>query len=454
MLHTAATQPHEVALRVLLDADGAPAGAFAERVDAAARRAGLTGERRGRLVDLVAGATRQRLALDHLLDGQLARPGKVDRTTREILRLGAYQLLYGREGRDHAVVDGCAALAKSVGRGSMTGLVNGVLRTLLRRIDARRDRPREPARELPVGDGLVCRFADAPYADASLVDRLALAYSYPPWLVARWARELEPALLERRLAAGNERPRLVVRVDRRRVTRAEVLARFAAAEVLAAPLDEPWAILVREPGDPTRLPGFADGELTVQDEAAMRAVELAPIEDGQRILELGAAPGGKTLQLRERAPRARIVAVDPSRRRLARVAEALARRGERGVTIVAARGEALPFADGVTFDGVLVDAPCSNTGVVAKRADLRWRLAPDDIAALVRLQAELLERALARVAPGGWLAYSTCSVEPEENEGQVARLTERGLVRVAERLDRPETSATGCGGYAAVLRRS
>jgi 16S rRNA (cytosine967-C5)-methyltransferase len=317
-----------------------------------------------------------------------------------VLRLGVYQILFLDRVPPHAAVDESVKLARKYGHAGTAGLVNGVLRKMLREREA-------------VPDPLT-RIGDP-------VERLAVAYSHPRWLVERWqARFGEEDT--RALLAANNRPRtLGLRVNLARTDR-ETLRR--ALEERRLPVEaSPWTRLsLRAATDlvPASLPEFEAGHFFVQDEGETLVVELLGAEPGETILDLTAAPGGKTTQIQEsRGNHGFVVAVDLQVQRLARLRENLDRLGVEHVGIVRADGRALALARPV--DRVLVDAPCSGLGVLGRRADARWRKREASLRALAGLEAGLLRAGARHVRPGGVLVYSVCSFEPEEGPLLVRR---------------------------------
>jgi 16S rRNA (cytosine967-C5)-methyltransferase len=364
-------------------------GELADRaLDAAA--AGLEPRDRAWTQELVYGTLRLRGRLDHLL-GQLARGGveRLDPEVLDVLRLGAYQLLEMGGVPPYAAISQSVELARAAGAARAAGLVNGVLQNLLRR-------------------GAELRFPDSPAA------RLATLGSHPRWLVdrwiARWGAEEAAALVE----ANNARPELYLRPLG--VAPADAVAKLAEAGIAAEAL--PWAPdSVRVAPPASARDALVAVPAVVQDPAAALVVRYAAVPEGCTVVDLCAAPGGKALGLSERA--GRVVAADQSRGRLARVRENAARLGrEERVAAVVADGRHPPFRE---VDAVLLDAPCTGTGTFRRHPDGRWRVTPDDLAALAALQDALLDAAAERVRPGGLLVYSTCSLEPEENEVRIDR---------------------------------
>jgi len=368
--------------------------------------------------EIAFGVLRNRSALDHLIarrtDGRPQRP-----VLRGILQMGLYQLLYLDRVPDHAVVNEAVQLARQRGFSAQGGFVNAVLRGVTREKEA-------------CGQALQTLKQRDP----------ALGWSHPDWLVRRWAAGIGAEDLQRLLAWNNSAPTTCVRVHRLRVSPEDLEARWKAEGVEATPVPVDWAdpdtvfALVRHPVLES-LASFRDGGFYVQDPSTLMAVQLLDPQPGERILDLCAAPGGKTLAIAERLRgQAGLVAHDAHPGRLELVRENARRLGVEGIEI---RPDPEPGGPGVLFDRVLVDAPCSNTGVLRRRVELRWRLQPDQISRLAGGQLRLLDRAAGRVRPGGVLVYSTCSLEPEENERVVEAFLQAhpGWTEVARRALHP-----------------
>jgi 16S rRNA (cytosine967-C5)-methyltransferase len=291
-------------------------------------------------------------------------------------------------------------------KGSATGFVNAVLRTTLRQ----KHRLPLPPRPGDVND-----------TEAALA-YLGVTHSHPDWLVARWLGRHGFDATERWVQFNNEAPALTLRVNRLRATRdeaREALERDGVETALAGMA--PDGLIVME-GNPLRRP--ADGLVFVQDEASQLVAFAADAQPGERVLDLCAAPGGKTTAMAaSMGDRGVIVASDVRPRRLRLLHETVRLSGTQHTHVVqiAARGP-LPFGD--TFDCVLVDAPCSGLGTIRRDPDIRWRRQETDLATLARDQEDLLRRAATTVAPGGRLVYATCSSEPEENDQVVDRFLE------------------------------
>ncbi len=332
-------------------------------------------------------------ALARLLESPL--PPKA-REIRSLLVLGFVQIdVLGMP--DYAVVAACVDAARLLGQPRLAGLVNAVLRRFLREREALgRTLDEDP----------VTRFAHPRW----LIDRLA----------ADWPND-SLAMLE----ANNREAPLTLRVNPRRGDRESLRVLLEAAGVEAcAPEDAVDALVLAHSTDVSRLPGFADGLFSVQDAAAQRIVDLMQLSDGLRVLDACAAPGGKTAHMLERAA-VEVVALDIDAARLPRMREGLSRLG---LSADVRHGDAArPDAwwDGRLFDRILVDAPCSATGIIRRQPDIKLHRRASDIAALASTQARLLDAAWPMLAPGGLLIYATCSVLRAENEAALTTLLER-----------------------------
>lgn len=342
--------------------------------------------------ELVWGMLRRRGWIDHVLAprvrGGIAR---LDGDLADLLRLGVHQLFHMGSVPPYAAIAQTVELAKRRHGLGASKLVNAVLRRL--------DRERE---EL------------APPLPADPVEALAVEQSHPRWLVARWVARWGAEETRALLEANNREAPLIVRpwgVVREQL---EAMLEASGVQVSEAPLLHDSLLL--GPGTLlTALGAFQQGHCFVQDPAATLVTEYAAIPQGSRVADLCAAPGGKAVELARRA--SYVVAADASETRLARVQETIDRLELDHVTAVVA--DARDAASLGTFDAVLVDAPCTGTGTFRRHPDARWRLRTSDLAVMAATQRAILRAAADAVAPGGLLIYSTCSLEPEENDAQV-----------------------------------
>ncbi len=368
-------------------------GAADDLLHAALQNSGLPVRDRALVTELFYGCLRQQAALDWLMAQKSERPPKPE--IAALTRLGLYQLFFLDRVPAHAAVNTTVELAKRAASGRLAGFVNGLLR------NAQRDRP----------------------ALAAALQRqpLAVRYSHPEWLVKRWlARYGEPdtrALLD----WNNRPPKTFARVNTLRTNADALQEKWRTAGIDAEPAKgapSPLPMIeVRAAESAERLPGFTEGEFYIQDPSTLLSVELLGAQPGERVLDACAAPGGKTTALAQlMQDRGEIVAEDSSPERLKQVVANCARLGVTCVTVQQARAA---HSAETWFDRVLVDVPCSNSGVLRRRVDARWRLRSEDIARLAAEQLALLKKVARRVKRGGTLVYSTCSLEPEENRGVV-----------------------------------
>lgn len=294
-------------------------------------------------------------------------------------------------------------IAKRRGHPRLAGITNGVLRNLVRQAHILRDPP------------AALRRADR------LEEYLTHWESHPAWLVRRWLEIYGSETTKRLVAAGNREPRPHLRVNRLRTDRATLTAalREAGLAVEDTPLS-PFGVKLDSPGAVPALPGFGDGWFTVQDQGAM---VIAPVTDavaGERVIDLCAAPGGKATQLAEQMrDEGEVVAIDVHPERVEQIVETAARLGLTCLTARTADAREL-VGELEPADVVLLDAPCTGSGTLARRPDLRWQTGPRRLRELIPLQQELLRSAAALTRVGGRLIYATCSLEPEENESQMA----------------------------------
>ncbi|WP_375055982.1 16S rRNA (cytosine(967)-C(5))-methyltransferase RsmB [Zobellella sp. DQSA1] len=359
----------------------------------------LAAKDRALLQELCFGSLRWYSRLDAIARQLLEKPlkGKYQ-PVHALLLVGIYQLLYTR-------IPAHAALAETVNACKLLkaepfrGMVNGVLRNVQRRQD-----------EL-----------------TTKVDALPqLRLAHPNWLVKRLQQaypEQWPAILE----ANNQHPPMWIRVNRRHHSREHYLALLLQDGLDAAP--DPLAdsaLRLARPLDVTLLPGFEQGHSSVQDAAAQMAAQLLEAAPGELVLDACAAPGGKTAHILERQPElGQLVAVDLDPERLQRVHQNLQRIG---LTASVHQGDAARPADwwqGPRFDRILLDAPCSATGVIRRHPDIKWLRRPEDIAQLAALQMQILDALWQQLKPGGTLLYATCSILPDENKEQIKAFLSR-----------------------------
>ncbi len=344
--------------------------------------------------ELAAGVLRQRTVLDRQLAPLVSRGwSSVGADLQDILRLGAYQLTALERVPAHAAVDTSVALAKHAGGIRAAGFVNAVLRRLTRS---------EPS---------------APAPEESTAAQLAAEHSHPLWLVSRWLEVFGAEQTETLLRWNNTRPRLVAQPARRDLDDLTARWRWAGIEVESAPYG---AGLIPAQSRPTELPGYQEGDFIIQDSAQALLARFVDPPQGTRIYDACAAPGGKTIALGRHAASLLAGEINPPRAR--RLAENLGRAGSGREHVVVADARMPPIRSAAV---VLLDAPCLATGTFARHPDARWRVSRKALASLQQLQATLLDSTAQVVEPGGLLVYSTCSLEPEENQEQVEAFLSR-----------------------------
>lgn len=323
-----------------------------------------------------------------------------------LILIGLYQLIYSRVPA-HAAVGETVNAAERLNKPWARGLINALLRRFQRERGQLLER----------------------------LDRIdTAAFAHPDWLIAA-IREDWPEDWKAILEENNQRPPMWLRINRLRGTRDSYLQELQTSRIHAAPSAYvESAIRLEQPLDVASLPGFGDGRVSVQDASAQLAAELIDVHAGMRVADLCAAPGGKTAHLLECEPLiAALVAVERSAERMERVKETLTRLGLRAEVINADAAETGTWWDGIPFDRILLDAPCSATGVIRRHPDIKRLRRPEDIETLSTDQSRLLDAAWPLVAEGGMLLYATCSIMHRENDRQI----EAFLARHADARERP-----------------
>lgn len=427
--------------------------AWADRaLPAAAERHGLEGRERAQAQSLAYGAVRRRGTTDALaaqLSGR--RAASLDAPVAAALRLGLFEVLYS-EGADHAAVDGAVELAKGGMRGGgskraagASGLVNAVLRRAIREREA-----------------LLGALADASPAEA------AVAHSAPPWLAEMWWQELGADEARSLLRSLNDPPETAMRANTLKTTPADLRAELeASGEPLGVPgtshnahtqpaaLKPAEALVWDGPLGAAALQALGDGRMFAQSRGAQAVVEMLDPRPGERVLDLCAGPGVKTVAIAARiGASGEVVAVERDEGRARQIEELAERAGAESVSVLCADAEE-SGAGGQGYDRVLVDPPCSDLGTLASRPDARWRKDPATIDRVAGVQARILANGIAALRPGGTLVYSTCTISVRENEDIVeAALTEDADLSEARRLaTRPDRDRTD-GFFISELHRA
>jgi 16S rRNA (cytosine967-C5)-methyltransferase len=375
--------------------------AYASDVLHARLDASVKPEDAGLATEISLGVLRWQRLLDTLLARHTKKPiQRLDVPVAIALRMGIYQLRFLERVPAHAAVSESVEVVKLARKTSAAPLVNAVLRRVA-------DEARTPAESLLA----------AAARDSSRATWLAVLHSHPTWLVERWlARFGEPATIAI-LEANNRSPRVSCHVSDPS-QRDEVVAELGRAGMHAGPGKLLADAVSVSGGSVSRSDAFRDGRISIQDEASQTIPMLLDVQPGDRVLDLCAAPGGKTSILARATGTGYVVACDVHSHRLRATREQLARVKQSNVGLVQLDGvKPLPFAR--EFDRILLDAPCSGTGTLARHPEIKWRLAQDHLAECKFTQSSLLASALKTLRPGARLVYSTCSIEREENEAVI-----------------------------------
>ncbi|WP_447889691.1 16S rRNA (cytosine(967)-C(5))-methyltransferase RsmB [Serratia fonticola] len=352
---------------------------------------------RGLLQEICFGTLRVLPQLEWCIQQLMAKPmtGK-QRPLHYLLMVGLYQLLYTRI-PPHAVLAETVEGAVALKRPQLKGLINGVLRQFQRQQEE-----------------LLARAANN-----------ESRYLHPSWLLKR-IKLAYPAQWGQIVDANNQKPPMWLRVNRLHHTREDYLQLMQQAGIAAEPHAEYRdAVRLLAPCPVTDLPGFSEGWVTVQDASAQGCVDLLDPQNGEQILDLCAAPGGKTTHILEAAPKAHVLAVDIDEQRLSRVKENLLRLRQHAEVRQGDGRTPQEWCGDQQFDRILLDAPCSATGVIRRHPDIKWLRRDSDIAELAALQSEILEAIWPRLKPGGVMVYATCSILPQENSEQIATFLQR-----------------------------
>jgi len=374
-------------------------------LNSALQKSSLAKSDAGLATELIYGTISRLNTLDYFLD-KFVNKGvrKLQPWVRALLRISLYQIVYLDRIPDHAVVSEAVNLAKRRGHQGISGMVNGVLRNILRQKET-----------LAIPE------------DMTDAQRISLLHSHPQWLVERWISQYGTEATEAICAANNEPPAVSVRVNTTMISRDDMLKLMGSHGLDASPSSvSPYGIVVKGAGNMALTDWYRDGMISIQDESSMLVAEAVQPEPGMRVLDCCAAPGGKSAHMGElMKDEGSIVANDIHVHKGKLVSDQASRLGLDSISIVT--GDALDLADrfeSASFDRILLDAPCSGLGVIRRKPDLKWGKSQEDIHEIAALQLRLLESVSTLLRPGGILVYSTCTIEPMENEGVVSAFLE------------------------------
>jgi len=378
-----------------------------------------------RATDLVFGAVRNRILIDNVITRFADCPvERIQSKLINIIRVASFELIYNPQTPEYSIVNEAVNTAKAIAGKKQTSFVNAVLRQITRHIESRQLplSQAEPRRTLPQDLSTGCQFNTdiLPDPEGSPADYLSLAFSLPKWLLDDWLGDFSEEQVRKICFASNRRPSIYIRPNTLKTMVEEIAEKFQGADIDfdIVPIDVSQAssmIKLKSPRAVTELPGFKEGLFTVQDITASVPVRFLNPRPEWKILDLCAAPGTKTTQLAELTEdSATIIATDINPERLKSVKENTTRLGITSVSIVAYE-EVLNSK----FDAILLDVPCSNTGVLAKRIEARYRINPKAIKKLTETQSDLLAAASKMLKPNGKICYSTCSIQKAENSERI-----------------------------------
>jgi 16S rRNA (cytosine967-C5)-methyltransferase len=365
-------------------------------------------EKDKRLVtELVYGTIQRKNTLDWILN-QLVKKGvgSLELWVRQLLRLGIYQLLYLDKIPERAAIYETVQISKKRGHRGISGLVNGVLRSFLRN-----------------------RHRLTPKKNPQTLAEKAVSYSHPGWMIERMEQAYGEEETKAALLSNHHPPRVSVRVNQLKMDRDVFIKEWNATGNGRAEASgiAPEGVTISGGGNPAFTPWFREGYCTIQDESSMLVARVLAPAPGMKVLDVCAAPGGKTTHLAELMKnQGHIVACDVHDHKLSLIRSNASRLGIDIISVRQLDGRNLPGSfQPHSFDAVLLDAPCSGLGVIRRKPDLKWGKEAENIEALAQLQKELLDAAAPLLKPGGVLVYSTCTWEPRENREQVESFLKR-----------------------------
>ncbi len=428
-------------------------------------------EEKQRATDICFGCLRNRNAIDRVIAELADCPvERVPAKVLNVIRVGAYELIYSPATAEYAIVNEAVENTKTVGGKKQAAFVNAVLRQVTRHIRNRQTplSSGNAQRTLPQTPSIGCEFDIdiLPNPKDSPADFLSAAFSLPKWLINDWLEDYGSELTQQICFASNRKPSVYLRPNTLKTTVQKLADSFlkegvdfeivpsvipAQAGIQKSDVSDDSMIKVKNPKAVTELPGFAEGLFSVQDITAAQPLRLLQPKPQWTILDLCAAPGTKATQLAElTADKAKIIATDIDGHRLKKVKENITRLGIKNITVTGYE----EFLKNSKFDSVLLDVPCSNTGVLAKRVEARYRINPKAIKELTKIQGELLKTAASMIKPQGKICYSTCSIQRRENSGLIKDFLQKnsGFELEAEQLTLPSArNLDHDGGYVAII---
>ena len=412
-----------------------------------------------RATDLVFGSIRNRSAIDMVIARLADCPtDRIQSTVLNIIRIGAYELIYSPQTPEYSIVNEAVENAKKVAGEKRAGFVNAVLRQIARHIKNRqaplcqdtleRTLPQTPTTGCEFDTDILQNPQDSP------ADYFNCAFSLPKWLINDWLTDYGTEQTKKICFASNRKPSIYIRPNTLKTTTNKLAEKLRKKEIELEIVDGSM-LKIKSPGSVTELPGFTEGLFSIQDTSAAQPVRFLQPKPDWTILDLCAAPGTKTTQLAEAtSDKAKIIATDIGSIRLKLVKENITRLGANSITVIEYENLNKGIAEIGLFDAVLLDVPCSNTGVLARRPEARYRITQQAITEMTNIQTSLLESAINLVKPNGKICYCTCSIQKCENSELIKKFLQKNsnFKLNYEKLFLPSAQKLDCDGcYVAIL---
>ena len=420
-------------------------------------------DQRAQATDITFGTIRNRPLIDHIITTIAGISQKATKPALlNILRIGTYELVFCPDTAHYAIVNEAVKLAASCGAKKQTGFVNAVLRNILRAIDTRKTHLSDavPARTIPQSTETGCLFKSdiLPDPKADLSKYLTQAFSIPIFLIAEWLTEFGPETTQQICFAQNRKPCTYLRPNPLKAIPQTFIKTLASADIEVQTLPDSDLLKLLSHLPITSIPGFSNGLFTVQDPTAAKVAKFIDPKPGQTILDLCSAPGGKTTHIAELIQNTGTIrATDINPDRLKKVDENCNRLNINIVKTVTFDSLDQQIADMAPIDTILLDVPCSNTGVLARRVEARLRITPKAIRDLVGIQHSILKRAAEIIKPGSTICYSTCSISTSENRSLIDTFlkNDNRFTIIKDELTLPATAPFDHdGGYIALLKKT
>jgi 16S rRNA (cytosine967-C5)-methyltransferase len=419
-------------------------------------------EEKARLTDIVSGSVRCRITIDYLIERISARPVKrIQKKILNVLRVGMYELVYNSKTAAYAIVDQAVNTAKHRTGKKQAGFVNAVLRETLRNIKERNQKltAKPDSAIIPVSSDFGCEFKTKILPDYKKhkSDFLQLGFSLPGFLVDKWLSRFESGQVWQLCTASIRKPSIYLRVNPLKVSRTEFCKKITEEGIETEPVGKGNMVKVASPSDVTDIYGYRKGFFSVQDLTAEAVAGFMDIKKHTKVLDFCSAPGGKSCGIAELAgDELEITATDIEPSRLRQVDENTERLGLKSIKTVDYKKFIADESCRGSFDYVLADVPCSNSGVLARRTQVRHRINENSVKKLCKKQLEILRTTSGFVKTGGVICYSTCSILKEENEEVVqAFLKQNPDHRILkQKLTLPSAKKTfdRDGGYICLLK--